>query len=158
MAVLGICFGHQLLAQALGGEVQYNPRGVEVGTIELRLHAAAAADPLFAGLPQTLAAHVSHQQTVVRLPPGARLIASSEMDRHQAVAFGERAWGVQFHPEFCAAVVGRYLDLHASAVAAGGGDPQRLRAAIRDLPWGSNILSRFARLAGLAPGNGAISG
>jgi GMP synthase (glutamine-hydrolysing) len=152
LAVLGICFGHQLLAHALGGEVQYNPRGVEVGTVALSLHPAAAADPLFAHLPQTLAAHVSHQQSVVRLPPGGRLLASSELDPHQAVAIGERAWGVQFHPEFRAAVVGRYLDHHAPAVAARGGDPQRLRAAIRDLPWGPTILARFARLAGLAPG------
>ena len=156
LAVLGICFGHQLLAHVLGGEVQYNPRGVEVGTVELRLHPAAASDSLFAGLPQVLAAHVSHQQSVVRLPPGSRLLAGSALDPHQAIAFGARAWGVQFHPEFSAAVVGRYLDHHAPAVAARGGDPERLRAAIRELPWSATLLGRFARLAGLAPGPGPV--
>jgi len=158
LPVLGICFGHQLLAHALGGEVQYNTNGVEVGSVAIRLHPAAAVDPLFAGLPPILVAHVSHQQSVVRLPPGSRLLASSALDRHQAVAFSDRAWGVQFHPEFSAAVVGRYLDHHASAVAARGGDPQRLRAAIRDQPWGLSILGRFAQLAGLAPGIRAIPG
>ncbi|HCR33631.1 MAG TPA: glutamine amidotransferase, partial [Stenotrophomonas sp.] len=51
MPVFGICYGHQLLAHALGGEVAYNPAGRESGTIELALDPAAAEDPLFGGLP-----------------------------------------------------------------------------------------------------------
>ena len=47
--VLGICFGHQLLAWALGGEVGYNPRGIEVGTTTVTLGDDASQDPVFSG-------------------------------------------------------------------------------------------------------------
>ncbi len=67
--VFGICFGHQILAQALGGEVQRNPRGREIGTVAVE---QTASDPIFDGLPATFAANVTHIDTVVRLPPGGR--------------------------------------------------------------------------------------
>ncbi|RBF84007.1 glutamine amidotransferase, partial [Xanthomonas oryzae pv. oryzae] len=68
MPLLGICYGHQLLAHALGGEVDYNPAGRESGTIALELHPPAEQDPLFAGLPPQFPAHATHLQTVVRAP------------------------------------------------------------------------------------------
>ena len=69
--LLGICYGHQLIAYALGGEVGPNPRGRESGTVEIMLRDEARPDPLFAGLPATFRAHASHAQSVLRLPPGA---------------------------------------------------------------------------------------
>jgi len=54
-AVLGVCFGHQLLARALGGRVERNPRGREAGTTEVSLTEDGARDPLFAGVPGTTA-------------------------------------------------------------------------------------------------------
>ncbi|RYE98474.1 MAG: glutamine amidotransferase, partial [Oxalobacteraceae bacterium] len=63
MPLLGICYGHQLLAHALGGEVAYNPAGRESGTIALELHPPAEQDPLFAGLPAHFPAHATHMQT-----------------------------------------------------------------------------------------------
>ncbi|HBN52756.1 MAG TPA: glutamine amidotransferase, partial [Stenotrophomonas sp.] len=57
MPLLGICYGHQLLAHALGGQVDYNPAGRESGTIRLELAEPAATDPLFAGLPASFPAH-----------------------------------------------------------------------------------------------------
>src|SRR5687768_14964806 len=50
-SLFGICYGHQLIAHALGGTVDWNPRGREMGTVPLSLAPAAQADPLFAGLP-----------------------------------------------------------------------------------------------------------
>ncbi|REM03370.1 glutamine amidotransferase, partial [Mycobacterium tuberculosis] len=64
--VFGICYGHQLLAHALGGEVAYNPAGRESGTIELALDPSAVDDPLFGGLPARFPAHATHLQTVLR--------------------------------------------------------------------------------------------
>ena len=98
--LLGICYGHQLIAYALGGDVGPNPRGRESGTVELTLHNAARTDPLFSGLPATFLAQASHAQSVLRLPPGATCLASSRLDRHHAYAVGKLTWGVQFHPEF----------------------------------------------------------
>ena len=147
--VLGICFGHQLLAHALGGRVLDNPRGVEVGTVPLALEPAAAGDPLFASLTEPLRVHVSHLQSVTVPPPGARRLASSELDPNQAFVCGERAWGVQFHPEFSAAVARAYLEFHSPTLHAQSRDPGALVAAIGDTPAGSRLLRNFARLAGL---------
>ena len=69
----GICYGHQLLADALGGTVDYNLLGPERGTTEVTLLKAASTDPLFGGLPQTIEVHVSHSQLVLRLPSDALL-------------------------------------------------------------------------------------
>src|SRR5688572_2736275 len=76
--LFGICYGHQLLAHALGGTVDYNPRGREMGTVPLSLAAEAAADPLFAGLPAEFHAHTTHLQTVLSPPPDAQVLARSE--------------------------------------------------------------------------------
>lgn len=145
--VLGICYGHQLLAHALGGEVGYNPRGLEMGTTSVRLHVAAQRDPLFAGLPEQLPVQASHLQSVLRLPPGATCLAENAHDAHHAFVAG-RAWGVQFHPEFDAAAVRGYLSYYAAALRADGADPQALIAAVRETPESAALLGRFGRIAG----------
>ncbi|PSD15605.1 glutamine amidotransferase, partial [Stenotrophomonas maltophilia] len=94
LPVFGICYGHQLLAHALGGEVAYNPAGRESGTIELELQPQAAQDPLFQGLPQHFAAHATHLQTVLRAPDGAEVLARSPLDGCHDSAGGRQAWGV----------------------------------------------------------------
>ncbi|HEX5757463.1 MAG TPA: glutamine amidotransferase, partial [Arenimonas sp.] len=71
LPLFGICYGHQLIAHALGGEVGYNPRGREMGTVPVALHPAAADDPLFAGMGQSIDAHATHLQTVLRPPSDA---------------------------------------------------------------------------------------
>ena len=68
---LGICYGHQLLAHAFGGEVAHHPDGVEIGTVTVRQEAAAQNDPLFAQLPSAFDALSVHWQSVRRLPEGA---------------------------------------------------------------------------------------
>jgi len=68
--LLGICFGHQLIGQALGGEVAKNPRGREIGTVRLEV---SEDDPILEGQPRTFDVQATHSDTVVRLPPGARV-------------------------------------------------------------------------------------
>lgn len=109
LPVLGICYGHQLLAHALGGEVDNHPQGIELGTIEVERTAAAQNDPLFAALPQRFAAQSAHRQSVRRLPAGAVLLAGNAFEPHHAYRVGARAWGVQFHPEFSAAATAAYV-------------------------------------------------
>ncbi|MFV0449742.1 MAG: glutamine amidotransferase [Vibrio sp.] len=98
--LLGICFGHQLIAQALGGVVAYNPKGLEIGTVELERLASASSDPLFEQVPLHFAAQTVHFQSVQQLPPNAVCLAKSELDDHHAFRTGSCTWGVQFHPEF----------------------------------------------------------
>ena len=144
--LLGICYGHQLLAHALGGRVGRNPRGREIGTVAVELQAAAREDPLLGGLPAQLTVQATHVESVLELPPGARLLASSAIDPHQAFACAERAWGVQFHPEFDAQVVRTYLEVRREEIREEGIDPESLERAVEDSPHGTRLLRRFAEL------------
>lgn len=145
--LLGICFGHQLLAYALGGEVGYNPRGVEVGTATIRLAAAAQHDALFNGMPEAFPAQVSHRQSVLRLPAGAHLLASSDKDAHQAFVYGACAWGIQFHPEFDARIIRYFIEHYRQRLLDEGDSPERLLAEVTDSPHSASLLCRFALLA-----------
>ncbi len=144
--VLGICYGHQLLAHALGGRVADNPAGREFGTVEVTLLPEAADDPLLGGLESPLAAHVCHAQSAIELPPGARLLASSAKDSHQAFRLGRCVWGVQFHPEFDREVAVEYIRRHREALAAEGQDPDGLEARTKETPAAAEVLRRFGRL------------
>jgi GMP synthase (glutamine-hydrolysing) len=146
--VLGICYGHQLLAYALGGKVDDNPRGNETGTVEVYLNEAGSTDRLLGGLANPLRVQVSHQQTMLTLPIGARHLAWSDRDAHQAFVVGDHAWGMQFHPEFNAAAVRAYVEDDRELLRAAGQDPDRINAQVEDTRYGQEILRRFARLTG----------
>jgi GMP synthase (glutamine-hydrolysing) len=142
--VLGICFGHQLLGHALGGRVDFNPRGVEVGTVEVTLTAAATEDRLFAALPPAFPAQVSHRQSVLELPPGATLLGSSAMEPHQGFAVGPRAWGVQFHPEFDERIIAHFVDYYRGILERQGPSAEALHETVRPAPQSRLLLERFA--------------
>jgi GMP synthase (glutamine-hydrolysing) len=97
--VLGVCFGHQLIAKALGGRVEKNPRGREAGTTDVQLTEEGSRDPLFAGVPRTVSVQQTHEDHVPELPPGAALLATNDFAPVQAYAVGEAIRCVQFHPE-----------------------------------------------------------
>jgi GMP synthase (glutamine-hydrolysing) len=145
--LLGICYGHQLIAHALGGEVGPNPRGREFGTVRITTRDAAASDPLFADLPAGFLAHACHTQSVLQLPPGAVGLASSRLDPHQAYRLGQTTWCIQFHPEFPETAMQTYLDECAVELRAQGQDPQQLRASVCPTPWSESLLKKFATLA-----------
>jgi GMP synthase (glutamine-hydrolysing) len=145
--VLAICYGHQLLAHAFDGTVEHNPRGRQIGTIDVTLTPEAATDPLFSGFESVLHVPVSHLQSVTKLPQQARLLATSARDPHHAFALGENAWGVQFHPEFDADIVRGYIAERRDKIAAEGLDPDALSAGAADTLHGTLLLRRFAELA-----------
>lgn len=104
----GICYGHQLLAYALGGRAGYHPEGMEIGTVEISLAPEASADDVFKDMPKYFSAHVIHSQSVLSLPEGAVRLASNSHDPNHAFRV-KNAWGVQFHPEFSAEAMRGYL-------------------------------------------------
>ncbi|MCP5278590.1 MAG: glutamine amidotransferase [Thiobacillus sp.] len=146
LPVLGICYGHQLLAQALGGEVANLEPEPEVGTVCVALTEAGLDDPLFQGLPPRFPAHASHVQSASRLPANAVHLASSEREPHHAFRVGPRAWGVQFHPEFDAESMRAYVKRWSDKPHAPKQDWDAIQAEVRETPEAALITARFARL------------
>jgi GMP synthase (glutamine-hydrolysing) len=143
---LGICYGHQLLAYALGGEVGDNPSGRNFSTIPVHLVEAAEEDALLGGLPTPFLAQVGHTQAVLRLPERALRLATSARDQNQAFRVGEWAWGVQFHPEFDSDIVRAYIEEYRDVLIAEGQDPAELAANSVDASVGTEILRRFVKI------------
>ncbi|PRY23748.1 GMP synthase (glutamine-hydrolysing) [Aliiruegeria haliotis] len=86
--MVGICFGHQIIAQALGGKVIKFPSGWSVGPTQYD----------FGG--ETVALNAWHQDQVVEVPEGARVLASTEFCANAALAYGDTILTIQPHPEF----------------------------------------------------------
>ena len=117
--LIGICFGHQAMAQAFGGSVIKSSKGWGIGLHRYELHAG----PYWMGDDAAVAVPASHQDQVVASPSDARVIASSEFTPYAALDYGD-AISFQFHPEFSPAFAtalievdrDRYGALAASAI------------------------------------------
>jgi GMP synthase (glutamine-hydrolysing) len=144
--VLGVCFGHQLIAWALGGTVRKNPSGWELGTTEIDLCAAGRADPLFAGLDQgTGRLHVNetHEDAVCAdtLPAFVRVLARNAATPVQALAYGDHVRGVQFHPEVTGPISREYCLRRVPVIGAEAA--RALADAATDTPAAERVLANF---------------
>lgn len=139
--LFGICFGHQIVGQALGGEVAKNPRGREIGTVEVRVH--DGDDPILADIPRAFRANHTHVDSVVKLPPGARVLASTDLEPHAIFVVGETTKCVQFHPEIDGDAMRGYVEARAHLVEAEGLDLAKIRAEVDDAPFGAATLRNF---------------
>ena len=144
--VLGICYGHQLLAHAFGGVVADNPKGREIGSIEVTL-AQTQGDPLFSQLPPRRTVQATHVQSVPERPAGAEGLGSNAVDANHVFRLAPRAWGVQFHPEFDADIMRGYLRERRDTLQLEGLDADALLAATVDSPHGSQLLRRFGEIS-----------
>jgi len=144
--VLGICYGHQLLARAMGGVVDYHAKGVEIGTAGIKLVNEDMADPLFKGLPKMFSAHVCHSQTIVKLPENAVRIAENDFEPNHAFRIGPTAWGVQFHPEYDDTIMTAYAKNMEATVYASGLILSKILEKISPTPISLEILKRFGKL------------
>lgn len=86
--LIGVCFGHQIIAQALGGKVEKFTGGWAVGRTDYDLDG------------QTVTLNAWHQDQVVALPDGARVTGTNDFCRNAMVAYGDTIWTVQAHPEY----------------------------------------------------------
>jgi len=139
---LGICLGHQLLADALGGRVG-KAKSSEVGVMPVSKTKAGEADPVLAGLSNPLLVLQWHGAEVSELPPGGTTLASSDACKIQALRVGKNAYGFQFHVEVAPrtvpdwAVIPEYA--RALEQAMGPDGVERLRSQV------STELSNFNR-------------
>jgi GMP synthase (glutamine-hydrolysing) len=97
LPLLGVCFGHQALAAALGGRVE-GMGEYEIGYRQVHRRPDGEGDDLIGDLGESFTVFTTHQDRVVELPPGATQLAENDYGIH---AFRRgNAWGVQFHPEY----------------------------------------------------------
>ena len=144
--VLGICYGHQLLAKAMGGKVAYHPGGLEIGTTRIARVTEEISDPLFNDAPPEFNAHVCHFQTVSELPEKAVLLAKNDFEPHHAFRIGSCAWGVQFHPEYDETIMAAYAENMKKDIDASDRQLSQVLAQIGPTPVAAKILRRFGRL------------
>ena len=139
--VLGVCFGEQLLARALGVAVTKNPRGREIGTIDVALTDEGRAHPILGKLASTTF-QATHEDVAVELPKGATLLGQNAFGV-QAFSVDEKILAVQFHPELDAARMRTLIDTRAEPLKAEG-IYERARDAVRETPAGPQLLARWA--------------
>ena len=122
---LGICFGAQIMAAALGGSVHRGASGSEIGFVVVDPTAAGPDSPLrhVAGIPVCQ----WHGDTFV-LPPSVTSLACTERYGNQAFAVGNTAFAVQFHPEITHEMLDRWVDDGLEDLAAEGIGADELRA------------------------------
>lgn len=130
MPFLGLCLGHQLLAEALGGRVGKS-NVPEVGVMEVSLTAEGAAAHIFADLPQQFQCLQWHSAEVAAMPAGAVCLAASVACDVQVMQWGTHAFSAQFHMELEPDTVRNWAEIpeYAAALGAGGADRMETDAA-----------------------------
>uniref|UniRef100_UPI003B516FE7 type 1 glutamine amidotransferase n=1 Tax=Roseovarius indicus TaxID=540747 RepID=UPI003B516FE7 len=102
--MIGVCFGHQIIAQALGGKVIKYPGGWSVGRTEYDLDG------------ETFALNAWHQDQVTEVPQGAEVIGKSDFCAHAALVYDDRILTIQPHPEFGPDIVEDLIRLRGKGV------------------------------------------
>lgn len=150
LPLFGVCYGHQLMAHALGGRVDFLPGGREIGTVPIERLAADVHDPIVGKLPSRFRAHATHEQSVLKPPAATQVLARSARDRHQLLRYGRNAMSVQFHPEFNADVMRRYIHRKRHDMHREGSDVRATFSSVAPTPIARLLLRTFARQHGLA--------
>lgn len=147
--ILGVCFGHQLLADMLGGEVAYNPKGRHMGISECRLNTIGHSDKLLGGLSQdgTFNTLVSHQQSVIKAPDSVKVLGSCDRDENHAFRYQDHVWGVQFHPEWTPAIMQAYIKQRHDDLVADGLNPKSLIDQLQPCEPARQLLDRFNEMS-----------
>ncbi|MFS2223907.1 glutamine amidotransferase [Pantoea sp. B65] len=131
LPLLGVCYGHQLMSYALGGEVGDNPCGWERGLKPVQN--LAPADELLSALPVQFDAWLSHRQSVLRPPAGAQVLARSALDECQIIRYSPLALSVQFHPEFDAQIMAACMPEESRDVSS----------TLQGPDWARSLLAAF---------------
>lgn len=144
LPMLGVCYGHQLLAHALGGVVGPNPHGRRIGSFQVEI--LDRDDALLGAFAPIADFQTTHVEAVLQPPKGARVVSRSQGDPHHALYFGNLSWGLQFHPEFDVDIMACYIRARRLGLSGEGLYPERLLEALRPAPAGRAVLQRFADL------------
>ncbi|WP_455540162.1 glutamine amidotransferase [Terrisporobacter sp.] len=144
--ILGICYGHQLLADILGGKVGYNPDKMEFGTWDIYLTKEGKKDKLLGILPEKFKGHEAHFQSVLEIPEDLKILAYNENDSTQSFVYKDHIWGVQFHPEFLADITKQYLKFVKDDMISSGKDYENIFKKVEEDKYGQLLLKRFVEI------------
>ena len=112
--VLGICFGHQLIAKSFGGRVELNPNGWELGAYPIELTERGLKSRILSGFNNHSIVYQSHGDCVTVLPKNAVELALNNKG-NQAFTIHENMYGVQFHPEFSWDIIKKYVSVRSAS-------------------------------------------
>lgn len=146
---LGICFGHQAMAEAFGGMVDYRDWGPEVGYVKLKFEPEAAEDPIFKVINDKCSVYQYHSQSVIKLPENVNLLGTNNIDYHQIIRYNSHMWSCQFHPEFNDEILAGYIQHNALHLTTEGLDPYELLTRLAPEECGKKLLNRFLEFCGL---------
>jgi GMP synthase-like glutamine amidotransferase len=149
--VVGVCFGHQIVAEALGGRAVKSPRGWVLGVQDYEV---TTRPSWMRGVPDRFAVRALHQDQVVELPPGATVLARSPACELAAVAYGDPedpdVLTLQPHPEFGAefmdALIARRAGVAIPPAEAAAGRAS-LSRPVDDRAWAELIVAFLRRAA-----------
>lgn len=135
--IVGICFGHQILARALGGKVEKFPGGWSIGNKHYS----------FEGFPDGIRLLAWHQDQVIEAPADATVIGSSPFCKYAALRYGDKAFSIQAHPEFTADFLADLLELQrhflpSDIVMQANAELQTSTASREIADWIENFLKR----------------
>ena len=139
--LFGVCYGHQLMAHALGGIVANNPYGGEAGIVEIELTANGKRNLLLDNFPERFSACSFHQQSVLEPPADCDILATSEKDGCQILRYATSAFSVQFHPEFTPEIIQSACDTIDLS------PDTRPEMAEQETNWPLRLLHNFCRVA-----------
>lgn len=128
--VLGICLGHQLAAVALGGVVQRNPRGQQIGVLGAGWTPAVATDPLLSAVAEARIALQWNRDIVSVCPARTEVLARTPAGEVQAARFADTVWGVQSHPEAGVGIVSVWAEEDRDSAAERGLDIDEFVAGV----------------------------
>jgi GMP synthase (glutamine-hydrolysing) len=139
------CWGFQAMARALGGRVIHDPDRAELGTHEARLTEAGSHDPVFGPLGDVFLAHMGHTDRVADLPPGATLLAMTELVENQAFCFDQRPiYCTQFHPELNRSRLLERVRAYPEYIRINTGmTMDQFASSCRETPQANSLLLRF---------------
>jgi GMP synthase (glutamine-hydrolysing) len=148
---LGVCFGHQALAWALGGNVEMNSRGREMGTVPIFLTGEGEKSPLFEGFASGDLANLVHRTHVTSMPEGGIRLAYNQMTPTQAFVVG-RSFGFQPHPEMTPAQMRLLTDMYGSVLVRKEGfldnddHLRNFRDSFRETPSSMAVLRNYVEM------------
>lgn len=146
--LFGICYGAHLIAEAMGGVVEYKPETKELASVEMFRLATAEGDPLFSDVPEEFIANCTRTDDIVELPLQAiPLVNSNTIQFHAFKLIGVPVWATQFHPELDQQFERERLqlgyDLYKDKFFSSIEELHMLKEGVQDTPEASSLLRKF---------------